>query len=170
MQREHPQVGRRSSQAQKFRRSSLGVFRGLFTRGILLSFPRRTALPISQTARQGLAVPRPFWFPTAAWPQLSLGIFLQKKQTKPQKSPFFFPKISTWWCDADDKENKYSWKPLLFHNVVESRENRLFREKIPFLPDMPGPTAAAEGEERRWSRRRIRQRLQITPKGAERHQ
>lgn len=169
IQREHPHGGQEkftSSPIQWQQEIQPGC---LCTRGILLIFPRKTALPISQRCQAESRSAKTSLVSYSSLASAFIGYFPSKKQAKPHKSSFF-AKISTWWCDGDDKENKYSWKLLLFHNVVESRENRLFREKIPFLLDMPGPTAAAEDAGRRWSRRGIGQRSQMNPEGAERYQ
>lgn len=83
IQREHPHGGQEkftSSQIQWQQEIQLGC---LCTRGILLIFPGKQLCPYPSAARQSLAVPRPPWFPTAAWPQLSLGIFLQRNKQNP---------------------------------------------------------------------------------------
>lgn len=51
--------------------------------GFCSFFPGKQLCPYPSAARQSLAVPRPPWFPTAAWPQLSLGIFLQRNKQNP---------------------------------------------------------------------------------------
>lgn len=91
--RAHPQVGRRSSQAHKFngsKRSSLGVFLDHFTRGILLSFPRKTALPISQRCQAKPRCANTFLVSFISLASAFIGYFPPKKQAKPHKSPLFF--------------------------------------------------------------------------------
>lgn len=61
----------------------LGCLLGsLHQRGFAV-FPGKQLCPYPSTARQSLIVPRPSWFPTAARPQLSLGIFLQRNKQNP---------------------------------------------------------------------------------------